>query len=55
MTGASVISEDALHQFNAVGPGQHHVQQDEVGFLLLDEAEHLIRIAGHNGGVACVR
>ena len=44
--------EDAPHQLDAVGAGQHHVEQDQVGPVLLHQRESLLRVGSHYRGVA---
>ena len=52
MTGTSSRLGDVLHQVNPVGPRQHQVQQDQVGLILLHEAQRLRRVGGHHRFVA---
>ena len=51
MTGRSASSGNSFHQRDAIGPGQYQVQQDQRGLLRLDEAGHVLRVAGHLRGV----
>ena len=44
-----------LHQLDAVGPGQHQVEQDQLGLLGPDEARHRPGVAGDQRGVARLR
>ena len=44
--------QDGLHQLDAVGVGQHQVQQDQLGPLLLHEGQGLLRVPGHHRLVA---
>ena len=48
---------NALHQLDAVGPGQHQVEQDQPGIFGPDEAGQCVRIARHHRDVlrACER
>ena len=43
-----------MHQLDAVRPGQEQVQQHKVGPVRLDEAGHVLRVAGHERVVARV-
>ena len=40
--------EDVLHQRYAVGIGQHQVQEDQLGTLLFQQAQSLLRVPGHH-------
>ena len=43
---------DALHQLDAVGPGQDQVEQDQVGLLRLDDVRQLRVVARDQRGIA---
>ena len=43
---------DVLHQLDAVGPGQHQVEQDQRGLLGADDLPELARVAGDQRGIA---
>ena len=48
-------SRYGLHQLDAVGPGQHQIEQDQSGLFGLEEARQIPRIAGDQRGVARLR
>ena len=41
-----------LHQRDAIRPGEEQVQQDQSGLVHCEEAGHLLRVPGHDRGVA---
>ena len=43
---------NTLHQLDAIGSGQHQIQQDQLGFVRLDESGHLLGVARHQHVVA---
>ena len=52
ITGRSESSGTALEQLDPAAPGQHQVEQHELGLLGADEAPKVVGRAGHHRGVA---
>ena len=52
MTGTSATARMAPRQLDAVGAGQHQVQQRQLGLLLLHQAQRLLRVPGDHRPVA---
>ena len=52
MTGRSASCGHRLHQCDAVGPGENQVEDDEYGFLRLQQIGEIMVVAGDQRGVA---